>query len=67
MHQIIATIIAATFGGLGYLIRRVLRRESLDERISRRLKLITLHKRMKSAGLDADEIRRLELDIRDDR
>lgn len=67
MQQVIAAIVTTTFGGLGFLILRWMRREAIDEAIARKLKLVTLYQRMTSAGLDSGELRRLELEIAQER
>jgi hypothetical protein len=63
MHQIIGGVVAAALAGLGFLVRRWLRRESLDEVIARKLKLVTLYQKMKAAGIDRSELQRLEQEI----
>jgi len=60
MYEVIAAAVAALLAGLGYLAKRWLRRESVDEVIARRLKLVALYQKMKSAGIDAAELERLE-------
>lgn len=63
MYQVIAAVLAAGFAGIGYVIRRWLRRERVDEVIARRLKLVALHQRMKAAKLDIKALEALEREI----
>jgi len=60
MQQVIAITVSAVLAGLGYLGQRWLRRDSLAEAIDRRLKLVTLYRRMSSAHLDEDDLERME-------
>lgn len=60
MQQTIATLVAAVLGGLGYLVQRWLRHDAVSETINRRLKLVTLYQKMRTAGLDDAELERLE-------
>lgn len=63
MYQVIAAVLAAVCAGIGYLIRRLLRRERVDEVIARRLKLVALHQRMQAAKLDVKALEALEREI----
>lgn len=60
MHQILATVVGAVMGGFGFLARRFLERDPLTTVIDRRLRLVSLHQRMKAAGLTEDDLIRLE-------
>ena len=60
MQQMIGTLVAAVLGGLGYLVQRWLRPDAVAETINRRLKLVTLYQKMRTAGLDDAELERLE-------
>ena len=60
MHQILATVVGAFLGGLGFLARRFLERDPLITVIDRRLRLVSLHQRMKAAGLTENDLIRLE-------
>ena len=50
MHQILATVIGAVLGALGFIARRLIERDPLTTVINRRLRLISLHQRMKATG-----------------
>lgn len=65
MHEVIAVVLAAALTGLGFLVRRWLGRESVDEIIARRLKLVALCQRMRSAKLDVESLERLEQELGD--
>jgi len=60
MHQILATMVGAVLGGLGFLARRFLERDPLTTVIDRRLRLVSLHQRMKAAGLTDKDLIQLE-------
>lgn len=63
MLQIIATVVGAVLGAISWLIRRRVRNDVVDEALERRLKLVELHQRMKSAGLNAEALGRLENEL----
>jgi hypothetical protein len=60
MHQILATVVGAVLGGFGFLARRFLERDPLTTVIDRRLRLVSLHQRMKAAGLTEKDLIQLE-------
>lgn len=60
MQQITAVTISAALAGFGHLAQRWLRRDNLAEAIDRRLKLVTLYCRMRSANLNDDDLERME-------
>lgn len=60
MHQILTAVVGAAMGGIGFFARRVLRRDALTEVIERRLRLVSLHQRMKAAGLTEQDLMDLE-------
>lgn len=63
MLQIIATVVGAVLSAISWLIRRRVRNDVVDEALERRLKLVELHQRMKSAGLNAEALGRLENEL----
>lgn len=66
MHQILATVVGAVLGGFGFLARRFLDRDPLTTVIDRRLRLVSLHQRMKAAGLTEKDLIQLERGLSQD-
>lgn len=66
MHQILATVVGAVLGGFGFLARRFLERDPLTTVIDRRLRLVSLHQRMKAAGLTEKDLIQLERGLSQD-
>ena len=60
MHQILATVLGTVLGGLGFLAHPFLERDPLTTVIDRRLRLVSLHQRMKTAGLTEKDLIQLE-------
>lgn len=63
MHQVMAAVFATGLAGIGYLIRRWMRRERVDDIIARRLKLVSLHQRMRAAKLDIEDLETFEREV----
>lgn len=63
MQQLLATVMGLVATGTGFLIARWIRRDRVSEIIDRRLKLVLLHSRMTSAGVDAAALHQLENDL----
>lgn len=63
MQQVIAAAVAAGLTGIGFVVKRWLRRERLDEIIARRLKLVSLYQRMTAAKLDIKALEKLEREL----
>ncbi|QQR39027.1 hypothetical protein [Devosia rhizoryzae] len=66
MHQILATVVGAVLGGLGFLARRLLERDPLATVIDRRLRLVSLHQRMKAAQLTENDLVQMERGLAQD-
>jgi len=67
MHQILATVVGAVLGGFGFLARRFLERDPMTTVIDRRLRLVSLHRRMKAAGLTEKDLIQLERRLSQDK
>ncbi|GAB5426643.1 MAG: hypothetical protein Devi2KO_01020 [Devosia indica] len=60
MQQIMATVVGVVLSGIGFLLARWIRRDGFTDTINRRLKVLALHQRMKTANIDLNELRELE-------
>ncbi|SMQ85271.1 hypothetical protein SAMN06295905_2548 [Devosia lucknowensis] len=63
MLQILVIMAGSLLAAIGWLVRRRIRNEAVDEIIKRRLSLVELHHRMKAEGIDANDLSRLETEM----
>ncbi|SMQ85927.1 hypothetical protein SAMN06295905_3222 [Devosia lucknowensis] len=63
MLQVLAIITGSVLAAIGWVVRRRIRNEAVDEIIKRRLSLVELYQRMKAAELDIKGLNRLESEL----
>jgi hypothetical protein len=63
MQQFILALVTAGLAAIGFLLARIVRRDRQSEALNRRLRILTLHRRMEAARLSLPDLKKLERDL----